>query len=154
MKPFALIALLVSGVFLSACENQNKDAALRPDESYSPTASSSDTGGTGSLDSLDATGDPMYAGSSSTYTTTGGTPTTYDPVYPVEYKPAPTDDEVLTPAGSATGRTHVVQKGDTLYSLARQYYADQKRWRDIYNANRARISDPNSIKVGTKLIIP
>jgi len=52
------------------------------------------------------------------------------------------------------GRTHVVSKGDTLYSLARRYYNDQRRWRDIYEANRSSIADPNMIRVGQTLVIP
>ncbi|MCC7291379.1 MAG: LysM peptidoglycan-binding domain-containing protein [Phycisphaerales bacterium] len=59
-------------------------------------------------------------------------------------------------ASGATGggRTHVVAKGDTLYSLARQYYGNQSKWRDILEANRAQISNPDQIKVGQKLVIP
>lgn len=52
------------------------------------------------------------------------------------------------------GRTHVVQKKDTLFSLARMYYSDQSKWRDIYEANRGEIADPNKIRVGQKLTIP
>ena len=54
----------------------------------------------------------------------------------------------------ATGRTHLVGKGDTLYSLARQYYNDQRRWKDIYEANSDLIRDPNMIFVGQELVIP
>ncbi len=58
--------------------------------------------------------------------------------------------------GGATGagRIHVVQRGDTLYSLARQYYNDNSQWRRIYEANRNQIGDPNVLKTGQKLIIP
>lgn len=51
-------------------------------------------------------------------------------------------------------RVHLVQRKDTLYGLARQYYSDASQWRKIYEANRERISDPNVINVGMKLIIP
>ncbi len=56
--------------------------------------------------------------------------------------------------GAGGGRTHVVSKGDTLYSLARRYYNDQRRWRDIYEANRSSLPDPNMIRVGQTLVIP
>ena len=52
------------------------------------------------------------------------------------------------------GRTHLVAKGDTLYGLARQYYNDQGRWKDIYAANGDRVKDPNLIYVGQELVIP
>ena len=59
-------------------------------------------------------------------------------------------------AGAPTGgaKYHTVQKKDTLYSLARQYYNDQHRWKDIYEANRSEIGDPNKIRVGQRLVIP
>jgi nucleoid-associated protein YgaU len=55
---------------------------------------------------------------------------------------------------TAGGRSHTVQKKETLYAIARQYYNDQSRWKDIYEANRADISDPNRIRVGQRLVIP
>ena len=51
-------------------------------------------------------------------------------------------------------RYHTVVKKDTLYALARMYYGDQRRWKDIYEANRSTISDPNKIRVGQRLLIP
>ena len=57
--------------------------------------------------------------------------------------------------GQATGQTvHVVQSGDTLYKLARQYYNDVRMWRAIWQANLDQLPDPNSIEVGQQLIIP
>jgi len=64
------------------------------------------------------------------------------------------NDEVLAPSDTAGSRTYTVQKGDTLYGLARKFYNDQARWKDIWEANRTRLSDPNKLSVGTKLIIP
>ncbi len=51
-------------------------------------------------------------------------------------------------------RVHLVQPGETLFGLARQYYADQRQWRKIYQANRNRLDDPKNVRVGMKLIIP
>lgn len=74
-----------------------------------------------------------------------------------------TSDVAITPPntpapgyGGATGagKIHVVQRGDTLYKLARQYYNDQSQWRRIYEANRSQIPDPNVLKAGQKVIIP
>ena len=66
------------------------------------------------------------------------------PVAHVEPAPLPEEPQV-----------HVVRKGDTLFSLARQYYSgDASKWRRIYEANRDRIADKDRIKVGQELIIP
>ncbi len=56
---------------------------------------------------------------------------------------------------SATGpRAHVVQTGDTLFSLSRRYYNSPDRWKDIMNANKNSVSDPGKLKVGQTLTIP
>lgn len=49
---------------------------------------------------------------------------------------------------------HTVAKSETLYGLARTYYGDHHRWKAIYEANRSTISDPNSIQIGQRLLIP
>jgi len=54
----------------------------------------------------------------------------------------------------ADARYHTVVRHDTLYSLARSYYGDHRRWKDIYKANQSEISDPNRIRVGQRLMIP
>lgn len=58
------------------------------------------------------------------------------------------------PAEPHQARVHVVEPKETLYAIARRYYADEKYWRKILEANRNRIRDPNKIEVGMKLIIP
>ena len=84
---------------------------------------------------------------------------TYDPA--TDTSAAPVEPYSAYPktggyAGGATSgsRYHTVQKKDTLYSLARQYYNDQHRWKDIYEANRSEIGDPNKIRIGQRLVIP
>ena len=59
-----------------------------------------------------------------------------------------------TTMDSSAPRYHTVTKRDTLYAIARTYYGDQRRWKDIYEANRNEISDPNRIRVGQRLLIP
>jgi len=75
--------------------------------------------------------------------------------YPA-YEPLPTAAYPSTTYATNSGsRYHTVAKKDTLYSIARVYYnGDHTKWREIYEANRAEISDPNRIRVGQRLVIP
>ena len=60
--------------------------------------------------------------------------------------------------GAAVGppepRFYVVQKGDTLSKIAKQFFGNTTDWRRIYEANRDRIKDPDMIQPGWKLTIP
>ena len=86
---------------------------------------------------------------------------TYDPTldstaqqgaYPTPYQSLAAEHSAPTSAGG--GRYHTVQKKESLYSIARLYYNDQAKWKDIYQANHSDISDPNKIRVGQRLVIP
>lgn len=61
---------------------------------------------------------------------------------------------VLSLAGFAGAATHVVEKGDNLSKLAQEYLGSRLKWREIYEANKDRISNPNAIYVGQELVIP
>ncbi|MGI8785490.1 MAG: LysM peptidoglycan-binding domain-containing protein [Acidobacteriota bacterium] len=58
-----------------------------------------------------------------------------------------------TPTSTA-GRTYVVVKGDSLSKIAKREYGDADKWRQIYEANRSTIKDPDLIYPGQKLTIP
>ena len=51
-------------------------------------------------------------------------------------------------------RFHIVRPGETLSSIAQQYYGSANDWRKILTANEKTIKDANKIAPGTKLIIP
>ena len=51
-------------------------------------------------------------------------------------------------------RFHIVRQGETLSSIAQQYYGSPNDWRKILTANDKTIKDANKIAPGTKLIIP
>ncbi len=55
---------------------------------------------------------------------------------------------------STTPRTHVVEAGDTLFSLSRKYYDSPDRWKDILKANKKSVENPGKLKVGQTLAIP
>jgi tetratricopeptide (TPR) repeat protein len=59
------------------------------------------------------------------------------------------------PAASGGGRSsYAVQSGDTLSSISQKIYGSPGRWREIFDANRDRISSPAQLKVGVSLAIP
>ncbi len=68
--------------------------------------------------------------------------------------PRPQPREEFVEPGTVPGRTHWVEPGETLSSLARRYYGNENQWRKIYYANSRRLTDPNNLPVGIKLIIP
>ena len=47
-----------------------------------------------------------------------------------------------------------VQDGDTLLSLANQFYGDYNRWRDIYVLNQDRLGRGGSLRTGQLLVMP
>ena len=53
---------------------------------------------------------------------------------------------------SSDPKRHVVKVYENLESIARKYYGDPTRWRDIVRANG--IENPRLIKPGTTLTIP
>lgn len=51
-------------------------------------------------------------------------------------------------------RTYTVEKGDHLKKIAQTVYGDPAGWKDIYEANKASIRNPDIIYKGQVLIIP
>lgn len=65
----------------------------------------------------------------------------------------PSPSPVVDPApSSGSPAVHVVRKGDTMWSLARQYLGDPRQWKRIARANPGIKHD--DIPIGTKLLIP
>ena len=48
----------------------------------------------------------------------------------------------------------MVGQGDNLGNISRKYYGEFKRWKDIAEANKEILPDPNKLKIGMKLVIP
>jgi len=72
---------------------------------------------------------------------------------PTEDKPKAADATTAAAENPYT-QHHVVQKGDTLSKIARDYYGDAMLYPKIFEANRDLLTDPNKIKPGQKLRIP
>ena len=81
---------------------------------------------------------------------TSALPQTVQPITPVSEQPA---SPAAFNAGAATaGSNYTVQKGDTLYKIARERYGDGKQWQRIASANPG--LSPATLKVGQKISIP
>ncbi|MBM3976794.1 MAG: LysM peptidoglycan-binding domain-containing protein [Planctomycetes bacterium] len=65
---------------------------------------------------------------------------------------APTEPTAVAATGG--GRTHTVKAGDSLSSIAKQYYGSASKWKTIADANKTTLKDPNKLKLGMKLSIP
>lgn len=66
----------------------------------------------------------------------------------------PTARSGETPAQTAGAHRHTVRAGDTLFSIARQYYGDAERFGLIYQANRGVLRAPDELPAGAELVIP
>ncbi|MGH8877853.1 MAG: LysM peptidoglycan-binding domain-containing protein, partial [Stackebrandtia sp.] len=58
------------------------------------------------------------------------------------------------PAARPPGRTHTVDRGDTLWDIAHRYYGRGDRWPVIFDANRNKVSSPYRLPIGAVLVIP
>ena len=60
----------------------------------------------------------------------------------------------LSLAAPAAAAEYTVQRGDSLWKIAKEQLGSGTRWDEIYEANRDAIWDPNLIYVGQVLQIP
>ena len=57
-------------------------------------------------------------------------------------------------ASPAFAYEYTVEKGDSLWKIAREELGDGNKWKEIYEANKDTVKDPGLIYVGQKLEIP
>lgn len=58
------------------------------------------------------------------------------------------------PATASVDRPHVVQRGETLYGIARRYYGEGSLWRALAAYNADRVGSNGSVRAGVTLRIP
>jgi nucleoid-associated protein YgaU len=57
-------------------------------------------------------------------------------------------------SSSTATKTYIVVSGDSLSKIAKREYGDASKWKQIYEANRDLLKDPDKIFPGQKLKIP
>lgn len=57
-------------------------------------------------------------------------------------------------AKAAEARTYTVKSGDSLSKIAQEVLGDANRWKEIFEANKDKIKDPNLIYLGQELVVP
>lgn len=62
--------------------------------------------------------------------------------------------QLETTAAEPKVEYYVIESGDTLSKIAKQYYGDAMQYPRIFEANREVIEDPDKIFVGQKIRIP
>jgi nucleoid-associated protein YgaU len=60
----------------------------------------------------------------------------------------------VDPSLAPKQQTYTVATGDSLSKIAKQFYGNANEYMKIFEANKDKLTDPNSIKVGQQLVIP
>ncbi|TXH72185.1 MAG: LysM peptidoglycan-binding domain-containing protein [Lysobacteraceae bacterium] len=66
-------------------------------------------------------------------------------------------EEVLGGSGGGGGtgaQSYTIEKGDTLSAISKRFYGKAKFWRQIFEANRDTIADPDKIYPGQTITLP
>jgi nucleoid-associated protein YgaU len=66
----------------------------------------------------------------------------------------PARPAIRTDTVQVQGQRHTVVEGETLFSLAKRYYQDEKKFVEIYNVNKEVLDTPDHLTPGTVLVIP
>lgn len=60
----------------------------------------------------------------------------------------------ITVENAAYYAKHIVEKGESLSKIAKHYYGDMMKYKQIFEANRDQLSSADEIEVGQVLTIP
>ena len=141
MKKIVLASMI--GLAAVGCQNTTKSSK----SSTLPTASATSPGSVMDLSSPAAT--PAYTAPAPTAVQQ---PVIYDTPAVTSTTPASTTAAKSTVAAAKSGSQYKVQKGDTLFGIAKKSYGDGKQWTRIAEANPG--LRPETLKVGQTIAIP
>jgi nucleoid-associated protein YgaU len=60
----------------------------------------------------------------------------------------------VDPSLAPKEQTYTVAAGDSLSKIAKQFYGSANDYMKIFEANKDKLTDPNTIKIGQQLVIP
>jgi len=63
-------------------------------------------------------------------------------------------DNLVAPEPEAKTEFYTIQKGDSLWKIAKKYYGDGNKYPKLFEANREVIKDPDKIYPGQQIRIP
>ena len=58
------------------------------------------------------------------------------------------------PGVPATARAYKVQPGDTFISIARTRLGSDRRWKELFELNKAKVGDPENLRDGMVIVLP
>jgi nucleoid-associated protein YgaU len=66
------------------------------------------------------------------------------------------DSSLPKPAagGGSAQKTYTVQSGDSLSKIAKQFYGSANDYMRIFDANKDKLDNPDTVKAGQELVIP
>ncbi len=64
------------------------------------------------------------------------------------------EDKMTTALPEPEAKMHTVKSGESLSLIAKEYYGDVMKYKEIFEANKPMLSDPNKIYPGQVLRIP
>ena len=67
---------------------------------------------------------------------------------------APAQSTSRSTRAATAGENYIVQPGDTLSKISKDVYGDPNQYMRIFNANRDKLQDPDTIQAGQQLLIP
>lgn len=74
---------------------------------------------------------------------------------PVSSRPVPSSSDDTAREPDSGRRTYVVKPGDSFYAIARDVLADESRWEELFELNKALVrGDPKRLQPGQVIVLP
>lgn len=160
---YATIVLLMGALSMSGCSSSEMSESEAPDAIFPPADAATDPVPMDSAEAIPPAVDPNTLPPADLPPSADGVPppvetaqAPLDPPAPVDSTPPPVEatpamDTAAAPPALGSSSEYRAQSGDTLMKIAFETYGDLTRWKEIYDANRDVITDPNRIPKGLVL---
>lgn len=176
-KRVKLALMILALVSLSACSSSKVDDTGSPDTVGDPNASVDAQASTDMVPPadpnapMDPSAAPMDPNATPEDPNLAAAPMDPNAAPPMDPNAVPTDPNAIGDGAETNqvamtsevpsaptvevgdGMKYKVKRGDTLMKIAFENYGDLYRWREIFEANRGQIQDPNRVPPGTLLTL-